>query len=57
MPQGIAPEYNSDEIDLTNRELMSLFIQYPDMPDMADDCDESTASLGFGEDADTSALP
>ena len=36
---------------------MPLFIQYPDMPDMADDRDESTASLGFGEDADTSALP
>jgi hypothetical protein len=56
MPQGIAPEYNSDGIDLTDRELVPLFIQYPDMPDMPDDGDESTPSSDFGEGADTSAL-
>jgi hypothetical protein len=36
---------------------VSLFIQSPDMPDMPDDGDESTPSLDFGEDADTSTLP
>src|SRR5277367_5515980 len=56
MPQGIAPEYNSDEIDFTNRELVSLFIQYPDMPDMPDGDDESTPTADFGEDGDTSTF-
>jgi hypothetical protein len=54
MPQGISPEYNGDEIDLTNREFVSLFIQYPDMPDILDDDDESTPTSDFGEGADTS---
>lgn len=54
MPQGIAPEYNSDEIGFTNREPVSLSIQYPDMPNMPDGDDESTPAADFGEDVDTS---
>jgi hypothetical protein len=51
MSQESFPDYDGDEIDLTNRELVSLFIQYPDMPDMPDDDDESAAASDFGEDA------
>lgn len=56
MPQVIAPEYNSDEIGFTNRELVPLFIQYPDIPDMPDGDEGSTPASDFGEDADTSTL-
>ena len=53
MLRGSLPDYESDEIDLTNRDLVSLFLQYPDL---ADDDDESTAASDFGEDVDASIL-
>ena len=53
MSEETFPDYDSDEIDLTNRDLVSLFLQYPDMPD---DDNESAAASDFGEDADTSTL-
>lgn len=45
----------NDEIDLTNRALVSLFIQYPDMDDPPDgdlDDDCPTASSNFGSEDD-----
>jgi hypothetical protein len=55
MSKGGFPAYDGDEIDLTDRELMSLFVQYPDMPDMPEEDDnESAVASDFGEDADTS---
>jgi hypothetical protein len=57
MSQDAFPDYESDEIDLTNRELVSLFIQYPDMPHMPGDDDaESAVASDFGEDVDISTL-
>lgn len=60
MSQNTCPDYVSDEIDLTLRELVSLFIQYPDMPDIfqegrdRDGDNVSEAASDFREDADTS---
>jgi len=56
MPQGITPEYNSDEIGFTNQELVPLFIQDSDTPEMPDGNDESTPTSDFREDADASTL-
>jgi hypothetical protein len=53
MSQDAFADYDGDEIDLTDKELMSLFVQYPDMPD-EDDNESAAASEDFGEDADTS---
>ena len=54
MPQEPFPDYDSDEIDLTDRDLVSLFLQYPDMPDDGDN--GSPAASDFGEDAGNSTL-
>ena len=53
MLAGSLPDFESDEIDLTNRDLASLFLQYPDL---ADDDNESAADSDFGEDVDASNL-
>lgn len=63
MPQDASPDEGNDEIHLTNPELVSLYIQYPDMPDMSDgddddddDDDKSAAASDFGEDIDATTL-
>jgi hypothetical protein len=56
MSQNPFPERDSDEIDLTNRELVSLFLQYPDMSDDDDDDDDSATASNSGEEADSTTL-
>lgn len=57
MPQDPSPDDESDKIDLTTRELVSLYIQDPDMPGMSDDDDdESAAASDFREDIDAATL-
>ena len=57
MPQGASLDDDNDEIDLSTRELISLYIQHPNLPDMSDDGDnQSAAASDFGEDIDATTL-
>ena len=57
MPHSTASDSDSDGIDLTNRELVSLFIQYPDMVNLpGDDDSQSGDSSDSEEDVDATTL-
>ena len=55
MSQGAFPNYDSDVIDMTNADLVSLFLRYPDMHNDEED-NKSAAPSDFGEEADSSTF-